>query len=95
MIELTQTQVEDELLKIVEEVNGRLKIGGDVNVGCRPGNIGFSSQVLVDIMIQVEGILGVNIPNNAYIFYDKSSHKQLSIKEAAKKLLKVAKNGNK
>jgi len=42
-------------------------------------------------MAKLEDILNISIPENCYIFYEKASNKQLSIKEASLKLIKIAK----
>ena len=93
MVELAQDVVENEIIKVVEELNDKLSIGANINAGCSPGGIGIGSQILVTIMSRLEHALGITIPSNTYIFYDKKTHKQLSITEAAKKLIKVATNG--
>lgn len=91
MITIAQETVEQEIIKAVEEINTNLKIGASVNSDCCPGNIGISSQILITIMSRLEDSLGIQIPTNVYIFHDKSSHNQLSIGDAAKKLIKLSK----
>ncbi len=93
MVTLTQQTVEAEIVNAVEDLNKNLKIGATVNATCSPGNVGFASQVLLTIMSTLEINLGVTIPHNVYIFHDKSTNKQLTIKEAAKKLIKLAEYG--
>jgi acyl carrier protein len=93
MITIDQAVVEDEIIKIVEDLNTNLKIGATVNKHCAPGRSGFASQILVDMMADLEDALGVTIPSNQYIFFDKTNHRQLTIKEAAQKLIKVATYG--
>lgn len=93
MIKVDQATVEAEIVKVVEDININLKVGAVINATCCPGNIGFTSQILIDIMPSLEDALGIIIPHNQYIFFDKSTHRQLSIKEAAQKLIKVAKDG--
>jgi hypothetical protein len=95
MITIDHTTVENEIIKVVEDLNVNLKIGAVVNANCCPGKSGFASQILVDIMADLEDALGISIPHNQYIFFDKvapKQFKQLTIKEAAQKLIKVATN---
>ena len=93
MATLTQDAVEAEIINAVEDLNKNLKLGATVNETCCPGNAGFASQVLLTIMSTLEINLGVTIPSNVYIFHDKSTNRQLTIKEAAKKLIKLAEHG--
>lgn len=85
--------VENELLKSIKEVKDLLKIDATISSDVCPGSIGITSQVLITIMGRIGNKLGVAIPNNCYIFYDKKSRRQLSIKEATHKLIKVVKDG--
>ena len=62
-----------------------------VNENFYPGNF-IMSQVLISIFSQIEIKTGITIPNDCYIFYDGKTKKQLSIKEAAIKLLELSKN---
>ena len=89
MATLSQAVVEAEIINAVEELNKNLKIGATVNGGCCPGNSGFASQVLLTIMTTLEVNLEITIPHNVYIFHDKKTHEQLSITQAAKKLIKI------
>jgi len=93
MIKLEESTVESALIKEIDDLNRNLKIGATINTTCCPGNAGFASQVLLTIMSRLEDSLGIIIPHNVYIFHDKVSHKQLSIKEAANKLIRFAKDG--
>ena len=92
MKKLDHEIVEAEIMKAVKDVSIILKIGAEINISCNPGNI-FPSHVLLDLTPTLEIALGVTIPLKEYIFFDKSKHKQLSIKEAAEKLIKIAKYG--
>lgn len=94
MVALKVDLVENEITKAIEEINSILKIDANINISCCPGNIGISSQILVTLMGRLEGILNVKIPDNCYIFHDRKSQKQLTIKEAAQKLIKEAIDGN-
>ena len=90
MAKLIQAVVEAEIKSAVEEINNNLKIGAKIDSECRPGEIGISSQILLTIMSRLEDSLGVIIPSNVYLFHDKEKQ-QLSIQDAAKKLIKFAK----
>ncbi|HWW37737.1 hypothetical protein, partial [Pedobacter sp.] len=76
------------------EINEILKLGANIDRDCCPDLIGIRSPVLITIMARVSAILDVNMPDNCYIFHDKDSHNQLTIKDAALKFIKLAKNGN-
>jgi hypothetical protein len=94
MITLNQELVENELIKAIDEVNAAFKLGAVINRDSCPDTIGIRSPVLITIMARVSVILEATIPDNCYIFHDKVSHSQLTIKEAAFKFIKLAKNGN-
>ncbi len=89
MGKLVQAVVEAEIISAVEEINEHLKIGAKIDSGSCPGNIGgMSSQILLTIMSRLEDTLGIEIPPNIYIFHHKDE--QLSIQQAAEKLIKYA-----
>ncbi|MCB0518498.1 MAG: hypothetical protein H6577_09970 [Lewinellaceae bacterium] len=91
---LDHTTVENEIMNSLKEVKDLLKINAPISSDVCPGSIGgITSHILVNIIGRIGNKLGVSIPNNCYPFYDKSSRKQLSIKEATKKLVKVLKDG--
>ena len=95
MKNLNPSVVEAELVKIIDEVNKSISTDEvDVDTNCIPGNIGISSQILITIMGRVGNALGITIPDDCYIFYDKKNNRQLSIKEAAQKIIEKAKDGN-
>jgi len=93
MSTLVHKTVEAEIIKALEDVKSKLKISANINADCCPGIIGISSQILLNIMIDLEETLGVSIPNNIYIFHDPKTHKQLSVTEATQKLLKIVNHG--
>jgi hypothetical protein len=93
MVSLDHTIVEDKIAKAIDETKNMLKINAVVNSDYCPGIL-IPSQVLITLMGRIGRALGVMIPDNCYIFHDKKTHKQLSIREAAQKLIKVAKNEN-
>ena len=92
MSELSITKVESELMNSIKEVKKMFNLSNSITVDVCPGNIGITSQVLIDVMVRIGNKLGVSIPDNAYIFHDKVSRKQLTIREAALKLMKIATN---
>ncbi len=92
MVNLNKKTVVDTIINVVEDINKLLKIGAEINESCIPGNF-FASQVLVDLTPNLEEALGITIPLKEYIFFDKIKHRQLTIKEATEKLIKIAKNG--
>lgn len=90
---LTSERVEKEITTAINEVKQRLKISATINVDVCPGDItGMTSQILITVIGRIANSLGVSVPNNCYIFHDKNSG-QLSIKQAAQKLIKAATNG--
>jgi hypothetical protein len=93
MADLDIEVVEKEIVKVVQEAADLMGVPVKVDAGCAPGGAGISSQVLVTVMCRLEGILNVIIPDNCYIFHDRTSLRQLTIREASEKLLKVLKNG--
>ena len=93
MADLNINLLEREIVKVVQEAADLMGVAVKVDAGCAPGNSGISSQVLVTVMCRLEGILNVEIPDNCYIFHDKMSLRQLSIREASEKLWNVIKNG--
>jgi len=94
MIKIDHAAVEDEIIKAVKEFSNKLNLEVVVDSDCSPGNIiGMSSQVLITVMGKIEEALDVSIPDTCYIFHDKVTKRQLTIKEAADKLIKIAKDG--
>ncbi|MCU7549824.1 hypothetical protein OCK74_11900 [Chitinophagaceae bacterium LB-8] len=92
MTKLDNAVVEAKIIKAVDEIKNKLKIDAVVvNIEFCPGKF-ISSQILVTLMGRIADSLEVNIPENCYIFHDKKTLKQLTIKEAAQKLIKEAQN---
>lgn len=94
MVKIENKIVEDAILEEIEKLKGLSSVDSDaeINKECKPGIIGVRSQILVDIMGKLEETLGVTIPNNCYIFRDGDGIRELTIREAAEKLIKIAKN---
>jgi hypothetical protein len=91
---LTNEQVEKAITKVINEVKRKLKITASVDRDVCPGNInGLTSQILVTLIGRIGNDLGVSVPNGCYIFKDRDSDEQLSVKQAAQKLIKAVKNG--
>lgn len=83
--------IESQIKLLVEEFNSALGLNANITIDTCPYEIGISSVNLVCIMAKLEDTLKITIPDNSYIFYEKTNYKQLSIKEASLKLLKIAK----
>jgi hypothetical protein len=94
MMNLEIKTVEDAIILEIEEVKGLSSVHANAKIDkdCKPGLIGIRSQVLVDIMGKLEEILSIVIPNNCYIFRAKDGITELSINQAAEKLIKIAKH---
>lgn len=80
--------MKDLVIEIKEALNIKEAIDGDV---C-PGDI-IMSDALVTVIGRLSAKLGIAIPLNCYPFFDKDNHKQLSIKEAAKKVFNLVQYG--
>tara|TARA_B100000780_G_C21100003_1_gene443862 strand:+ start:1204 stop:1476 length:273 start_codon:yes stop_codon:yes gene_type:complete len=81
--------VEGHLRVIIEEVSKGLGLDTTITRNTRPYNEGLTSQILISVMTRLEVALDINIPDNCYIFFEKSTRKQLSITEAANKLVDI------
>ncbi|MFC4213417.1 hypothetical protein ACFOWA_19650 [Pedobacter lithocola] len=88
---LTIEAVEKTMVDTIQEIADDLGIDMNVEINSRPGSAGISSHILVSVMAKLESILDVKIPDNCYIFHDKITLQQLSVREATQKLLKVIK----
>ncbi len=94
MVKIKNQIVEEAIIQEIEKLKGLSSMDStaEINKECKPGIIGVRSQVLVDIMGILEKILEVVIPNNCYIFRDSDGIRELTIREAAEKLIKIAKH---
>lgn len=90
MIEISIEKLEQEVISIIQDVCKHQGIEEIVNCDFIPGNY-IMSQVLVSIFPQIEIKTDIDIPINCYIFHDNKTKKQLNIKEAVYKLLKLQK----
>ena len=93
MVQIESHIVEDAIIVQIEKLKGLSTVDPEAKIDkeCKPGVIGIRSQVLVDIMGILEESLAVVIPNNCYIFRDRDGVKELTIAEAAAKLIKISK----
>lgn len=85
--------IEDAIVQEIEKLKEQDIVSADAKVDkeCKPGMVGASSNVLVTITGWLEETLNVEIPNNCYIFRDGDGIRELTIREAAEKLQKIAK----
>lgn len=93
MVDIQSHIVEDAILQEIEKLKGLSSVEPDAEIDklCKPGAIGVRSQILVDIMGKLEETLGIIIPNNCYIFRDRDGITELTVRQAAEKLIKIAK----
>jgi hypothetical protein len=88
----TANEVESAIKDMFGEMTKAFNLNITVDSDVRPGEL-VQSQILFTLTGRLSSKLGVNIPNDCYLFSEKKTRKQLSIKEATKKFLTVAKNG--
>jgi hypothetical protein len=94
MIDIKAEIVEKEIVKVLEEIRNDLELEIDLNTSCSPGDL-MMSQILVTAISRIGQNLGIAIPLGCYIFFDNHAEKQLTIKEAALKLIKQARHESK
>ncbi|MBS1549702.1 MAG: hypothetical protein JSS94_07545 [Bacteroidetes bacterium] len=83
-------EIETEIIDVIKMICQKQNIDEEVNSDFCPGNF-IKSIVLVSVAIStIEAKTGLEIPEDCYIFYDKKSHRQLTIKEATQKLIEKA-----
>ena len=82
--------IEKEIISVIQDVCTQQEINEIVNVNFVPGNY-IMSTVLVSVFCQIEIKTRITIPIDCYIFHDSDKKKQLNIKDAATKLLKLSK----
>lgn len=92
MSSLTFSAAENEIIKAMRLLKDKYKISEAVDGDFCPGDF-IRSPVLLTYMVRIGKALGVTIPENRYIFHEQKGQKKLSIKEAALKLIKIAKDG--
>lgn len=84
------TEIETELIKVIEVICEEQNIKEDINSDFCPGKY-IMSQILVSIIPEIEIRTGYSIPIECYIFHDNKTRQQLSIKDAVSKLIKEGK----
>lgn len=85
-------EIEGAIKDLVVEVKDTLNLKEKIDSDVCPGNF-IKSDALMTITGRLNSKLGISIPLNCYPFRDKMSHKELSIKEAAKKIFNLVKDG--
>jgi hypothetical protein len=84
-------KAEEAIIEAVKSLCSQLGIDEEVNSDLCPGKY-LRSDALVSVIPSIELTLGIQIPLECYIFHDNHKNKEkLSIKAAARKLLKIAK----
>ena len=93
MVKIDIQAIEDTILKEIEKLKVLPGVDADAKIdkNSKPGTIGLSSIVLVTMTGYLEDILGVEIPANCNIFRDGDGIRELTIREVAEKLQKIAK----
>jgi len=93
MATLTYELVKSEIIRAVTEINeNTVQVDTIINEDCSPGNF-IMSQVLLTAMARIGKKLEVKIPLSCYIFHNKKTKEQLTIKQATEKLINEAING--
>ncbi|WP_183560882.1 hypothetical protein [Mucilaginibacter sp. SP1R1] len=92
MIAASYDSVEKEIVNSIDEVKNVFRLKAAFDADSCPGTM-LTSQVLVTVIARIAKKLGVILPNGCYIFYDKKTKRQLSIKEGTEKFIKEAQNG--
>ena len=88
-MELLLENIENQIKAVIEEINEETELNSSITVNTCPYDVGISSQILVSVMGLLENKLEIEIPASCYIFHDKTSNRQLSIKESALKLYRI------
>lgn len=88
---LTAETIEAEVISIIKEICEELSIDVDVDKDFTPGDL-IKSHVLLDTISTISDAIGIQIPNDCYIFCDKYN-RQFTIEEAVEKIIKTSKNG--
>jgi len=90
MVNIDQDLAEQSVINTIQEICQKLKIDAVIDSEFCPGNY-IQSQILFSFISIIGDSLGVTIPNECYIFMDKS-RRPLSIKETVQKIRKEAKH---
>ena len=89
---LTQEFVEEQIIKIINQVAARLNLEAIANFDQIPPET-FTSNALLNIMATISIELGVDIPKGCYVFHDQQTKKRLPVREAATKFIQNVTNG--
>lgn len=84
--------IEEAMMDVLTEIKEALNLDSSIHVEFCPGET-ISSDALVTAIGRLSTRLGISIPEKCYPFFDRDNHKQLSIKEAAKKIFYLVKDG--
>lgn len=85
-------EIEGAMKDLITEIKEALHMDEAINEDLCPGEI-IKSDALMTVTGRLNAKLGIAIPLNCYPFFDKKRHRQLSIKEAAKKVYNLVKDG--
>lgn len=85
-------EIERAMKDLVTEIKEALNMNEAINEDVCPGDL-IKSDALMTVPGRLNARLGIAIPLNCYPFFDKKNHKQLSIKQAAKKVFNLVKDG--
>lgn len=91
MLKITATEAEQKIIEVVKKVASDMQVGMNVDADCIPGNL-IASYALVTAISRIADAINAIVPDNCYIFHERKTKRQLSIKEAALKLIKAGKN---
>ena len=86
------SEIEGALKDLISEIKEALDIKVSIEEDFCPGDL-IKSDALMTVTGRLSARLGVEIPLNCYPFFDKEKHKQLSVREAAKKVFNLVKDG--
>jgi hypothetical protein len=85
-------EIEGAMKDLVLEIKEALNVNDAIDEDVCPGDL-IKSDALMTVPGRLNARLGIAIPLNCYPFFDKKDHKQLSIREAARKVFNLLKNG--
>ncbi len=90
MASITYESVKSEIIRVITEINeNTIQVDTEINEDCFPGNF-IMSQILLTAMARIEKKLGIILPLSCYIFHNKKTKEQLTIKQATEKLINEA-----
>lgn len=85
-------EIEGAMKDLITEIRDAINLKDAIDDDVCPGDL-IKSDALMTVTGRLNARLGIEIPLNCYPFFDKKSHKQLSIREAAKKVYNLVKDG--